>query len=291
MDFALTLLKSYISSRDSFTMTPTSFKNKLETSPLSHESDLARIRDNQRRSRVRRKEYLQELETKLRKCELVGVQANVNIQEAGRKVSEENARLREENAILKEENGRLRAILRDMDTDVASRLVDTLPDALTAGQVSMAGYTSQPPHAEMPELLASPDQYHKDHSTESSIAYPESPSATPPHKPTTVTRGTAADNNSHHRMAQDSSTVNIRLDPSHPHSPADHQHRGPSKTFELSNDLSSCEYAAHIITSMRADVSHDDARDALGCKNGTHEWQTCKVANARLFAAVDRYTG
>lgn len=57
-------------------------------------ANLARIRDNQRRSRARRKEYLQELETKYRSCEAVGAEASAEIQAAARKVLDENKRLR-----------------------------------------------------------------------------------------------------------------------------------------------------------------------------------------------------
>ncbi|KAF2143786.1 uncharacterized protein K452DRAFT_296765 [Aplosporella prunicola CBS 121167] len=56
--------------------------------------NLARIRDNQRRSRARRKEYLQELETKYRNCEQQGVEASAEIQAAARRVLEENKRLK-----------------------------------------------------------------------------------------------------------------------------------------------------------------------------------------------------
>lgn len=56
--------------------------------------NLARIRDNQRRSRARRKEYLQELEAKLRSCEQVGIEASSEIQTAARKVIDENRTLR-----------------------------------------------------------------------------------------------------------------------------------------------------------------------------------------------------
>jgi len=57
--------------------------------------DLARIRDNQRRSRARRKEYIEEIETRLRQCERYGYEASYAIQVAARKVAEENKRLRE----------------------------------------------------------------------------------------------------------------------------------------------------------------------------------------------------
>ena len=56
---------------------------------------MARIRDNQRRSRARRKEYLQEVEGRLRECEQTGIAASTEIQAAGRKVADENQRLRQ----------------------------------------------------------------------------------------------------------------------------------------------------------------------------------------------------
>jgi hypothetical protein len=57
-------------------------------------ANLARIRDNQRRSRARRKEYLQELEARLRQCELQGIEASAEIQLAARRVADENRKLR-----------------------------------------------------------------------------------------------------------------------------------------------------------------------------------------------------
>lgn len=63
-------------------------------SSTSEKANLARIRDNQRRSRARRKEYLQELEARLRQCELQGIEASAEIQQAARKVADENKKLR-----------------------------------------------------------------------------------------------------------------------------------------------------------------------------------------------------
>ncbi|USW57301.1 hypothetical protein Slin15195_G106200 [Septoria linicola] len=63
--------------------------------PAGKAADLARVRDNQRRSRARRKEYLQELETKYRTCEQVGIGASAEIQAAARQVADENRRLRQ----------------------------------------------------------------------------------------------------------------------------------------------------------------------------------------------------
>lgn len=63
-------------------------------SSAQEKANLARIRDNQRRSRARRKGYLQELEARLRQCELQGIEASAEIQLAARKVANENKRLR-----------------------------------------------------------------------------------------------------------------------------------------------------------------------------------------------------
>ncbi|KAK4081574.1 uncharacterized protein Triagg1_2315 [Trichoderma aggressivum f. europaeum] len=58
-------------------------------------ANLARIRDNQRRSRARRREYIAELEQRLRAYELSGVEASSEVQLAARRVAEENRQLRE----------------------------------------------------------------------------------------------------------------------------------------------------------------------------------------------------
>ncbi|KAK2590542.1 hypothetical protein QQS21_011775 [Conoideocrella luteorostrata] len=63
--------------------------------PDAQKANLARIRDNQRRSRARRREYLQDLEQRLRACEVQGVEASTEVQTAARRVAEENRLLRE----------------------------------------------------------------------------------------------------------------------------------------------------------------------------------------------------
>jgi hypothetical protein len=70
-------------------------KSKTESqSPALNPSSLARIRENQRRSRATRKAYLQSLETKYQKCVQDGVSASMEIQAAARKVEKENRALR-----------------------------------------------------------------------------------------------------------------------------------------------------------------------------------------------------
>ncbi|RSL52206.1 hypothetical protein BHE90_016868 [Fusarium euwallaceae] len=66
----------------------------LMSSCLQQKANLARIRDNQRRSRARRREYLRELEQRIRVYELQGVEASSEVQQAARRVAEENRQLR-----------------------------------------------------------------------------------------------------------------------------------------------------------------------------------------------------
>lgn len=61
---------------------------RIDTKQDAHASQ------NQRRSRARRKQYLEELEDKLRKCEQTGAEASSEMQIAARRVLEENVRLR-----------------------------------------------------------------------------------------------------------------------------------------------------------------------------------------------------
>ena len=58
-----------------------------------HVTSSARVRDNQRRSRARRKEYTLGLEERLRRFESLGVEVTREVQAAGRKVAAENALL------------------------------------------------------------------------------------------------------------------------------------------------------------------------------------------------------
>ncbi|KAK9451519.1 uncharacterized protein V1518DRAFT_408758 [Limtongia smithiae] len=74
--------------------TPVQTTGKKTESANSAET-LARIRENQRRSRARKREYVSDLETKIHMCQEEGLQLNVQIQRTARRVVEENRKLRE----------------------------------------------------------------------------------------------------------------------------------------------------------------------------------------------------
>ncbi|KAI9749662.1 MAG: hypothetical protein M1815_002367 [Lichina confinis] len=98
-------------------------------------SDLStklRTRENQRRSRARRKEYLQELETRWRKCEESGAAASLELQAAARRVAEENKELR---LMLRE--------LRVPDAEINRRVVKRIEGSVAASHVDQLLTTSR----------------------------------------------------------------------------------------------------------------------------------------------------
>ncbi|SPO00766.1 uncharacterized protein DNG_03514 [Cephalotrichum gorgonifer] len=66
----------------------------MELIESSASDSRARIRDNQRRSRLRHREFVDDLQRKVREYEAQGVQATLDMQRAARVVALENSRLR-----------------------------------------------------------------------------------------------------------------------------------------------------------------------------------------------------
>ncbi|XPS77457.1 hypothetical protein M3J09_009483 [Ascochyta lentis] len=87
--------------------------------------DAIRIRDNQRRSRARRKDLIKDLQTRVQEYELRGVAATQDMQRAARKVAQENERLRTllaRHGILKDE---VEAFLRSYERTESSAEPET----------------------------------------------------------------------------------------------------------------------------------------------------------------------
>lgn len=220
----------------------------------------ARIRENQRRSRARRKEYLQELEQKLRKCEQAGVKASVDIQLAARGVALENQRLRNENERLRGEGEKLR-----LENERMRAILDGRKEQGCAG-VSVGGTYAVGSSCRAIENVT-----------------PEAPSQ--------------VQNSTDHQMDERTTTTQgAEVPTQHIQAPPKPHQKVPcgsqsNDEMVLGDDTSSCEYAAHIITSMRADITTDDIRADLGCGGDVKELGKCKVDNSKLFVAVDRYAG
>lgn len=256
-------------------------------------SDLARVRDNQRRSRARRKEYLQELESKLRKCEAAGVQASIDIQLAARGVTEENARLREENERLKKENEQLRYKVRKSEEEAEASHQEAAMSKPQNTSRTCGNGVEKAANADRTQSYTAPAQnfssIHRDVATS-----PVSLANNPPQKQHFPSPSiTPAIAQSHAMSNQD---ITLSAGPSYTYTaPIERgtiEQGSCAETMDsppFGDDTSSCEYAAAIITSMR-DVSADEVRADLGCPSDVREWRKCKVDNSRLFATLDRYT-
>jgi len=261
-----------------------------QTAPSQIGPDPARVRDNQRRSRARRKEYLQELQSKIQDCERSGVQASLEIQVAARAVSAENASLKAENSRLIDENQRLRDLLEAPNGGGAKPAYTTTP---VEEVVDARAWNIPKVSSEYPSLPEPNDTTQTVEDTLSNVELPKSQTtdATPVPAPQTVSQSSEEPQIQSRAVEIDESMV-------HPNRTSSQSEQTPhiamphtSEELAFGDDTSSCEYAAHIITSMRADISTDDMRADLGCGNDIKEWRKCKVNNSKLFVAVDRYTG
>lgn len=274
----------------------------------------ARVRDNQRRSRARRKEYTKELEARLREYELKGVKVAQEIQDAARAVLEENKRLKIIIEELRKEHGNTAApkakgnrsrVTEELESKLS--VTGLWKDTGTRGKMSTDAKkdkSSIPAVTPHPSLHNSPpcalSMYHIG-SMAQKERYPSS-SMSPQ-----VVNGYAPKDISVPRSQGDKSIlkssenrqVDLQTLPTPPReNPMQNQpHIDPQSTYKTSpalkeelnstDDSSSCAFAVAILTSMRADVSTEEIKADLGCAT---DFEKCKIDNKRLFGAVDKYT-
>ena len=272
----------------------------MRTPSLATSPNPTRVRENQRRSRARRKEYLEELEARLRSYESLGVQASIDIQLSARAVLAENARLREENAQLRTENDKLNKELegkleQSVDNVPADRNSQSLERGGCSRAISRTWKAACGLAGESNEELETEPLRSDSHttgrrdgviSTETGLSVPltAQPDFLQPSPTSTNPSMSDIDEPSRNETtSQDQSPIQQETN-------TREVTYGRRHHAELSTDTSSCEYAAQIITSMRADVTHDDVRADLECNESIGEWKNCKVNNAKLFVAMDRYT-
>ena len=231
-----------------------------------------RIRDNQRRSRARRKEYVRDLEQRLERFEKQGVQATFEVQAAGRKVAEENKLLR--------------SLLRSQGVTDAE--VEEYLRSHNAGQKSVMGMS--------PSNMSLADN--NAHTTQNAG---RSPCAGQTCSNGSVKSGAMVQSKC--RMEAQGSNGQVfsvsRVQDSHPLSddsslsgrcrtlvsaqPGSPGQR-PSSEGNRSGHATPCEAAARIIASMRHDSDMQAMRAELGCSSDA----TCMVDNMVIFRALDR---
>jgi hypothetical protein len=246
---------------------------KQPENPKGSTTSSARIRDNQRRSRTRRKEYVHDLEQRLRSFERLGVAATEEVQAAGRKVAAENTLLR--------------SLLR--------------LHGVTETQVNQY-LESQGP---LPRSIPPPNYSAPSPKSENSLQIPQSPPPTTYHRSPAVQSYKDLTNTSHElRPDRFTSTladindtnVNV-LDNSELGAgrasivtPGAAEPESGSRQSDLHQGrglLTSCVTAERIIKSMQAHSESRDVRSELGCDTEGD----CMVKNMSIFDVLDKSEG
>ncbi len=255
----------------------------------------SRIRDNQRRSRARQKEYIHELQEKVQTCERLGVQASLEIQQAARTVLEENKRLR---ALLKSRDGG--APMTDQDSagphnsagllsSEAAYLQEKLDKHGSCSAekpgCAMSGKTQLPLPPLRRPITALPRHAGK---IPKPVLPPSAKDVAMGPAPQLPKEGRSAFAPPPHTNPEPPEVVPL-LDSTPPEVALLEDDNGPDLRKELdpTNNTSSCAFAISIITNMRGDVDTNEVREALNCCGDN--LNECKVDNSRLFAAVDQF--
>ena len=237
-------------------------------------SNSTRVRDNQRRSRARQKEYIRELESKVQNYERLGVQASSEIQAAARTVLEENQRLRalllsrdegndvtEEQVACEKHAGPQVPEVKSLQMMLDKSRCCGTDNGCTA--IAMSGNASL--QAKTLEYISSSScaPIKKDStSSTSSTSYPPQRYSSPP----APTEAMGMDRNSSLIQPPDAHDAVMGKKPCDASTP--------------------CAMAVSIITDMRADVDPDEVQEALGCCTSV---ENCKVDNSKLFSTLDQY--
>ncbi|KAJ6082029.1 hypothetical protein N7499_006903 [Penicillium canescens] len=240
-----------------------------ETSKGSATSS-ARIRDNQRRSRTRRKEYVHDLEQRLRSFENLGVKATQEVQAAGKKVATENVLLRSLLMLHGVTETQIKAYLEWQGQPPSS-----IPPQ--SYQMLSSILENNLERAPIPPLVA----YHR------SATSPHKDLNSSPHELMTIgskisipesnVNGNVDSLDSQGSCAERASTLTPATTESETESPQ-------SDSRQNTGQFTSCEAAADIIGSMQAHSDHRDVRSELGCNSEPH----CMVKNMSIFELLDK---
>ncbi|MCJ1393712.1 hypothetical protein MMC18_006588 [Xylographa bjoerkii] len=246
-------------------------------------SNLARVRDNQRRSRARRKEHLHNTEKRLRELEREGVKVSTDIQKAARRVVEENIRLR---AMLRQRG------VEDVEIDESLRggvngTQESAPLLLlpiSSPPITPGSLASSPRHLDVSVLLSQ----HDDHSCKADNAI-ASPVVTEERQILASIQDTPREYRVNTRSGD---ATELHGDSTPLRQPANNQMTNGHhpQNAETSNpqpralNTTSCLLAANILASMCSAKTAAEVSAELGCFSGTD----CEVDNVKLFQIMDR---
>lgn len=239
-------------------------------------SAAARIRNNQRRSRARHREFVDELKAKVREYERQGVQATLDMRQAARKVALENSRLR---SLLAS---------RGVTDEELNRYLAQFDDQGSGSPPAMA----LTPPADQPGPL--PPRLH------SGLSLPGAPK--PPNRDAldgvsvsgldnlavaadTTVRQTCCGPTTQCSLPPDGRDVQRPAAEPSPQNSSTSTSPSANTTDTTASHLEmSCTAAAQIMANMYRDGNKERAREALGC-SGPEE---CYVKNTLVFQLLDR---
>ncbi|KAH7368700.1 hypothetical protein B0T11DRAFT_66742 [Plectosphaerella cucumerina] len=244
---------------------PPTKRARKSTAQTKDPANASRIRDNQRRSRARRKEYVEELQRQVQEYEKQGVQASLDIQKAARDVSIENSRLRTLLSHRGVSAPEVDAYLRSFDG--IAHPDGPLPDH----------HLVKREHS-LPLPLPPTQQHTVSHRTTS--LDPLSVLADASTQVSSSTAASAAPHFHEQRTVKACRTPQQQAPP-----PPTQQHHASAYPPAASPLQMSCNAAARIIADMQGHSDARHARASLGCS--PYE-QDCVVNNVALFRILEQ---
>lgn len=230
----------------------------FQTDQASSQSSV-RIRDNQRRSRARRKEYVQELEQRLQKFQAEGVRATREVQEAGQKMAVENSLLRSLLTLHGVSDRRVEEYLKTHTTHTSS----------SHSNAALARLQSRQSPRPRPFNDPSPKQ---------NVMAPTS--VAPSWSPTIDQQVAVPVDQS--QSSEGDSELDVPFDSPGP-GPSALQPPNRHVDYIQSGQCTPCETAAGIISSMRSYPDMQEVRSELGCQSSA----SCMVKNMDIFQLLN----
>lgn len=234
-----------------------------------HATSSARIRENQRRSRTRRKEYIEHLEQRLRSFETFGVTATQEVQKAGRKVASENVLLR--------------SLLR----------LHGVTEIQVEEYLELKRPSTSPIRSECPSVaILAPAKYLATVSSQPPVTYHHSPATTshrelsnPPHDPkATGNRRSLPNSDAYGCMTVEDDSSGEKADAPNSNTVETVSESQQFRGVQDTGQFTSCVTAAGIIESVRSHSGFHDVRSELGCDSDSN----CMVKNMSIFDILDK---
>jgi hypothetical protein len=252
------------------------------------------VRDNQRRSRARHKEFVDDLKKRVQEYERKGVEVTKEIQQTARKVHADNIKLRQLLDLKGVPEAEVNAFLIGPEASNSA-----LPPARGIVSPNQTQTQTLPVDSHQPSPRPSKPPVDNRQALVHILLPPESipdhpiPERLPHHSQPSMGLSSAESRNQPSEPTTSSaSPLDLNHDQQDTNFPQDHTEL--ARYIPLANSTddkplrspleTSCEDAANIIASMRGHADKEQVRDELGCSGR----EQCQVKNTTLFHVMDR---